>query len=377
MTGKPSDRLREMRERAAALKRRQPADAPLDADGDLLEHAEAPSAEVPLESHFGIAALDAVASGRSVQRVPVGHLAPETRPDLRQPRLMPRPEELLADGQPVPLYADLVATLLDLGRSLQQRQIQPIVAYHGISEAYPAARYLILVGHRRWTAAQLVGMPELDTIVIDPPSPADRVRLQYAENEDRADFTDMERAWALAQMKRALDDAPWETVEERFQMSRTRRQELLRLLAFSPEQQVRVAQLRLRETQVRPLHQALRDKELPAERVDALFGRMAEIASSAVASEGPSPQPAVDGPTVARLVAKAKRDHGLGAAPATAQWVQAVLDQLGRTRRSIKTARRRIVTASDVESAQLRVAIQDLALLLDEVRGELPEADGR
>lgn len=370
MTGKSSDRMREMRERAAALKQRQPADQP----DTAVDAASAPPAGLPLESHFGIAALDAVAAGRSVQRIPVGHLAPETRPGLRQPRLLPPPEELLVDGQPAPLYADITAALLDLGHSLQQRQIQPIVAYPGVSDIYPAARYLILVGHRRWTAAQLAGIDELDTIVIDPPAPADRVRIQYAENEDRADFTDMERAWALDQMKRALDDASWEEVEERFRMSRTRRQELMRLLAFSAEQQVRVARLRLRETQVRPLHQALRDAELPTERVDAILERMVALATPTSAGEGPAPQPAVDGPTIARLVAKAKREHGHGAAPSTAPWAQSLLDQFNRTQRSLKSARRRLPTASDVDVAQLRSAIRELSALLEELWGELGEA---
>jgi ParB/RepB/Spo0J family partition protein len=365
--------MREMRERAAALKKRPPAEHSNEAAPGPLAVADSSPVDLPLESHFGIAALDAVAVGRGVQRIPIGHLSPETRPGLRQPRLLPRPEDLLVDGEPAPLYADIVAALLDLGRSLQRRQIQPIVAYPGVSAAYPAARYLILVGHRRWTAAQLVGVGELDTIVIDPPAPADRVLLQYAENEDRADFTDMERAWALDQMKRALDDAPWEAVEERFQMSRTRRQELLRLLAFSDEQQVYVARLRLRETQVRPLHQALRDAALPAAQVDAILARMAALASPAAPDAGPSPQPAVDGPTIARLVAKAKREHMLGVAPETAQWAQSLLDQFGRMRRSLKSARRRFPLASGAEAAQLRSAIHELSSLLDELHGDLGE----
>ena len=51
----------------------------------------------------------------------------------------------------------------------------------------------------------------------------------------------MERAWALLQMKQALEDAPWEEVESRLQMSRARRQQLLRLTAFTPSQQQQYA----------------------------------------------------------------------------------------------------------------------------------------
>ena len=46
------------------------------------------------------------------------------------------------------------------------------------------------------------------------------MRIQYTENEDREEFSDMERAWALQQMKQALIDAPWEEVEARILSSR-------------------------------------------------------------------------------------------------------------------------------------------------------------
>lgn len=375
MSAKPSqDRLQAMRERAAALKRRPAEEPEVAAAPDAPTHgADAdPAREVPLEAHFGISALDLVAAGRTVQHLAVAAIAPETRPEMRQPRLLPGPGELLVDGQPSPAYAALVSSLLDLGRSLKERQIQPIIVYPGSSDEHPAARYLILVGHRRWTAAQLVGIAELDTIVVEPPGSADRVRLQYAENEDRADFTDMERAWALAQMKQALGDAPWDVVEERFQMSRTRRMELVRLLSFTPEQQVHLARLRLRETQLRPLHQALRDKELSPERVGAIFARLDLLASQATLAEGAAQRPAVDGPTIARLVAKARREEGAAEGERTSQWAQALLDQIGRTRRSAKSARRRIPTVSRAEAEQLRAAITELVTLLGELEGEMP-----
>ena len=373
MTAKPSnDRLQAMRERAAALKKRPTeaaAAAPEPSEATVLGDAPDLARAIPLEAHFGISALDHVAAGRTVQRLAFTAIAPDTRPDLRQPRLLPPPADLLVDGKPAPAYADLVAPLLDLGRSLQQRQIQPIIVYPGISSDYPAARYLILVGHRRWTAGQLVGLAEIDAIIVDPPEPIDRVRLQYAENEDRADFTDMERAWALAQMKQAMGDVPWDAVEERFQMSRTRRMELVRLLAFTPEQQIQIARLRLRETQARPLHQAVRDADLSPKRVSALFTRLETLAAKATPSEG---QSAIDGPTIARLVAKAKREDALGSASATAAWAKSLLDQLGRTKRSIRSSRRHMPTASETEAALLRATISEITTLLDEVAGDLP-----
>ena len=197
---------------------------------------------------------------------------------MRQARLIPLPEELAHD-QSIRAYRTMIDELRTLGQSLRERQIQPIVVYPGTSTMYPAARYLILVGHRRWTAASLVGLDALDAVVVDPPTPTERVRIQYAENEAREEFSDMERAWALAQMKEALGESvPWEAVEEQFRISRTRRHELTRLLAFTSEQQHQIALLRLQETQIRTLHSAVRAGELAPPQVDTLLGRLSEIA---------------------------------------------------------------------------------------------------
>src|SRR6266511_3910438 len=244
MPAKTADRIKAMRERAAALAPQlnttDVEDAPVLAPDNAV---------AAVSAHFG-AALDPLVRNRTVQQILVGQIAPDSRPEMRQPRLLPPPEELIVNDQPAPAYRELVGELLALGQSLKEQQIQPIVVYPGINVAYPAARYLILVGQRRWTAATLVRMETLDVIVVEAPTPADRVRIQYAENEDREEFSDMERAWALQQMKQALNDAPWEQVEERLQMSRARRQQLLRLTAFTAAQQEQVARLRLQETQL-------------------------------------------------------------------------------------------------------------------------------
>ncbi len=139
------------------------------------------------------------------------------------------------NGTPSPEYRELVDELQALGRSLKERQIQPIIVYAGTSTIYPAARYLILVGHRRWTGAHLAGLEALDAIVVDPPSQQERVRLQYIENDEREDFSDMERAWALQQMRQALGErATWEDVETHLKLSNARRNQLTRLRPLSP-----------------------------------------------------------------------------------------------------------------------------------------------
>ena len=360
---KAADRLKALQQRSASYA--APAATP------EAQAEQAPSSADDLadaRAYFGVEPLEQLARGRSVERIPVGFIAPDMRPEDRQPRLLPLPDELMTKRASLPVYASLVNELLELGRSLQERQLQPIIVYPGSSDLYPAARYLILVGHRRWTAALFVGMETLQAVVVDPPTPDERVIAQYVENEARADFSDIERAWSLLQMKQALGDVSWEAVEERFHMSRSRRQDLLRLTVFTSEQQTQLAQLRLSETQVRPLHTAVRNDELPLEQVDKVLARLSTLAFR---ESEEATQPAVDGPTIARLVAKAKREESAPDNERTAQWAQALLDQLSRTKRSLRSAKRRVATAGSVEFAQLLASIREITALLAEIEGEL------
>jgi ParB/RepB/Spo0J family partition protein len=368
MPPKTADRIKAMRERAATL-----APQPSVAADDKAPAPAPDTAVADVSAHFG-AALDPLVRNRTVQQIPIGHIAPDARPEMRQPRLLPPPEELIDNGQPAPAYRELVGELLTLGQSLKQQQIQPIVVYPGTSAAYPAARYLILVGQRRWTAANLVRMETLDAVVVDPPTPADRVRIQYAENEDREEFSDMERAWALQQMKHALNDAPWDDVEARLQMSRARRQQLLRLTAFTAAQQEQIARLRLQETQIRRLHTGVRNEELIPAQVDAILYRLAQIASERAAAlsaaaenaaGGPASRRAgIDGPTIARLVARAQRTGSplatVTAAP-TPRWLPPLHEQLVRTNQAVQRAGGRVDTLG---SADMETLLNDLGALL-------------
>lgn len=375
MPPKTNDKLSELRKRASAMMNRppgaQPAEQPVAEALDPATTAEPAAAAEPtapavgLSAHFGIAALDQVVGGRSIQQLALNTIAPDYRPEARQPRLLPPIAELLEQGRLNPLYANLVVALRELGQSLQQRQIQPIVVYPGTSEALPEVRYLILVGHRRWSAAQLVGMEQLEAVIVEPPDPVDRVRVQYAENEDRADFSDMERVWALQQMKRALGEAPWELVEERFQMSRGRRQELLRLAIFNAEQQEQIARLRLRETQLRPLHRAARSGELQASHVDAVLIQLGRLVLPA-AGASVETRPPLDGPTIARIVARAKRAASTAPQPATPQWVSALQDQLDRVDKQVTRARARFDELTEPDAAQLRARLESSACRLQE-----------
>ena len=158
-------------------------------------------------------------------------------------------------------------------------------------------------------------------------------------------------------------------------MSRSRRQDLLRLTVFTPAQQTQLAQLRLSETQIRPLHTAVRNEQLPPEQVDKVITRLGTL--TLTEAEGPAQPAPLDGPTIARLVAKAKRDVSAPAAERTSPWAQALLDQVGRTKRSLRSAKRRIATAGDAEAAQLLVAIREMRVLLDAIESELEAHEER
>src|SRR4051812_1521146 len=114
---------------------------------DLAEAAQPATTGLPEDSASALAAagarfygsIDQLTLSRSVQRIPIAQIAPDVRPDRRQPRLLPLPEDLLVNGAPSLEYRDLVAELQALGRSLKERQIQPIVVYAGSSSIYPAA----------------------------------------------------------------------------------------------------------------------------------------------------------------------------------------------------------------------------------------------
>jgi ParB/RepB/Spo0J family partition protein len=382
MPPKATDRIKALQHQRVAALAPQPAPDPLAVAEGLPPAAPAPNV-TEIQSHFG-GALDTLVRDRQIQRVSVAQIAPDQRPAMRQPRLLPLPHELVVAGTPVLAYAALVAELLTLGASLRERQIQPMVIYPGTSPTAPEVRYLILVGQRRWTAACLIGLEALDAIIVPPPSPTERVRMQYAENEAREEFSDMERAWALQQMKQALDDAPWEVVEAQLQLGTTRRHQLMRLLVFSPTQQQRIAQLRLQETQIRPLHTAVRDQTLNLDHADMVLNRLGGIATERAArpptadEEGmrlgaASPRQGIDGPTVARLVAQAQRT--IGTATRTPRWVAPLQAQLGRARKTIQRAGRRATRLSATDNAALRTTLERLCEDVTVLLAALDEQD--
>src|SRR5215470_6192546 len=103
MPTKSSDRLAEIRARVA---RRTTSDLPL-SGGDVAA------------AHF-LGVAEQIVQHRVVERIPVGYIAPDLRPEMRQARLLPPPNELLVHGEPAPAYREMVAELVALGHSLRE-----------------------------------------------------------------------------------------------------------------------------------------------------------------------------------------------------------------------------------------------------------------
>lgn len=323
--------------------------------------------------HF-LGRVEHLVANRTVEPLPVGHIAPDLRPEMRQPRMLPLPEELVVSGVVPAMYQELVAELRTLGASITERQLQPIVVYPGSSTQYPAARYLILIGQRRWTAAHLVGMQAIDAVVVDPPSPLDRLRLQYHENEDREDFSDMERAWTLQQLRQAMggDSVPITEVTGLLNIKRSRAYQLLRMLAFTAEQQRTIALLRVHERQILSLTDALHQGQLTAAQVDRLLQRLVEIAagraldsatlaSAETTQSGDSPRRVgIDGPTVARLVARELAHATAVAQTPVPRWYPTLRQRIDSAARSLRRALDRADTLAPNEAQELRAELLNL-----------------
>lgn len=338
--------------------------------------------------HF-LGNVEHLVANRAVEHIPIGHIAPDVRPEMRQPRMLPRPDELVVGGVTPSRYQELVAELRTLGASLRERQLQPIVVYPGNSETYPAARYLILIGQRRWTAAHLIGMEAIDAVVIDPPSALDRVRLQYRENEDREDFSDMERAWTIQQLRQAMggDNVPITEVTGLLNIKRSRAYQLLRLLAFTSEQQHTVALLRLQERQILSLTDAIHQDQLTTTQVDHLLQRLAEIAAersldsatlanaeTTQSSEAPR-RVGIDAPTVARLVARELAHKSAVAQTPVPRWYPPLQQSIAGTVRSLRRALERADGLGPNEVKALREELLNLQGQVQRLLARVNQAD--
>jgi ParB/RepB/Spo0J family partition protein len=378
MTKRRSDEQQAQAIKARLAQRTHGVSAPVlpAASEPLDQAADSTDRQTQARQHFVGAQLDVRMERRAIEVLPIAQIAPELRPGLRQPRLVPLPADLIVNGATPPAYEQLVTELRELGESLRQRQIQPIVVYPGTSDIFPTARYLILIGQRRWTAAQLVGLPTIDAVVIEPPAPQDRITLQFAENEAREDFSDIERAWAMQQLRETMGSAHVGVAEvaARLNVKRSRAYQLLRLLRFAPEQQETIALLRLQERQLLPLIDALHHAQITTEQAGLVIQRLQEITverarssrqladhETTIQSVETPRRSGIDVDTVARVVAHITEDArpvlGANSAP---RWYSMLCDDIERLSRKLRRASERADALGPSEIAEIVARLQDL-----------------
>ncbi len=230
---------------------------------------------VDLGKFFKSDALDFLAGAEETQVVeraealglPLVHLDPHAiAPDPAQLRRLPPLPALTraAEGGDRAAHV-LLAGLRDLGESMRQLgQIQPVIVYRDTDIDDPAVTHRLLNGQRRWSAAVLAGLPSVWAVEVPRPSAVNRVLHQFAENERREGFTDMERAWSMQALKSALEaeaggSVPWEVIEQQMQVSTSRRIDLMRLMRFPAAGQQIIQQNAWSEWTLRRLHQAMQD----------------------------------------------------------------------------------------------------------------------
>ena len=102
MPAKTTDRLAEIRARVA----RRTAETP-DHPDEVTPRTRQDTDEAlaAASAHF-FGTVEQIIQSQPVQRIPIGHIAPDNRPEMRQARLIPLPEALLANDAEHPSLSD-------------------------------------------------------------------------------------------------------------------------------------------------------------------------------------------------------------------------------------------------------------------------------
>jgi hypothetical protein len=206
----------------------------------------------------------------------------------------------------------------------------------------------------------------------------------------------MERAWAITQLRTAIgvDQGSVNAVAGQLGIRRARAYQLLRLLALSPAQQQLVALLRLQETQLRTMLDALHRRLLTTDQVDVILDRLTAIAidrahqtetqadqQSAAQTRGPRHM-GIDAPTVARLVARTV-EAPLGTAPETAaparatRWYGQLRASLSLTAEKLHQAESWAETLGQNEISSILFDLRQLHLAIEHATAALEkQTDG-
>ena len=176
------------------------------------------------------------------------------------------PVDLLQRGQYQPRIDIRQDTLEDLANSIRaQGVVQPIVA-RPISAPGSKQRFEIVVGERRWRAAQMAGLQDIPAVVKEIPDEA-AIAMALIENIQRENLNPLEEARALDRLIREFDLTHAEAAEA-VGRSRAAVSNLLRLLDLSDK--------------VKPL---LESRELEMGHARALLGISSAVQQLDVARE--------------------------------------------------------------------------------------------
>jgi len=151
-------------------------------------------------------------SNREVVSMPVDRLCP----DLTQPRKQ---------------FSD--EALLGLAKTLKDGQLHPILAYRRGPEL------VILDGERRWRAARLAGLPSVDVLIVDAPTPEAALERGLIANLQREDLSPIDKARAIDRLMKATK-SPASQVALRLGLSAATVSRLLALLDLPEAVQAQV-----------------------------------------------------------------------------------------------------------------------------------------
>lgn len=147
-------------------------------------------------------------SGEVLRHVPVDLIDP--CPGQPRRRMAPRAME------------ELIASVREHG-VLQPIRVRP-----------RGERYEIITGERRWTAARWLGLREIPAVVADIDDEQAGIQA-LVENIHREDLTVIERAHALARVRRSLGLSSWEAVGDRLGLTKGHVRRLLNVTRLAEE----------------------------------------------------------------------------------------------------------------------------------------------
>ena len=170
------------------------------------------------------ALIPGAARERAIEPEPTSTPDPKATSELPIDRIRPNPEQPRRRFDP--------AELERLADSIRRHDVLQPVVVRAVDDGYE-----LVVGERRWRAAQAAGLTTIPAVVADV-APRDRLELALVENVQRHDLNPIELAHAF----RALADsgATQEAIGERVGFERSTIANHLRLLELSREMQADV-----------------------------------------------------------------------------------------------------------------------------------------